>query len=142
MPYLKIKVANNGRDNDWTTINDLTLDKATISNATITSVDNETSPTSKIEIAKGELKIGIGDEQKNLDEYLSLNTSGCTVGNTKTPGDYEYWGEKKPKEGDLYVQKKEVIQGEETITYSLLWYHNGSSATDGTQWTLMNAVWG
>lgn len=131
MPYLKIRTAYD-TDNDWTTINDLTLDKATITkNATITSVDDEINPKSQIVITGGQLKIGIEGNQKNLDEYLSLNTSECTVGSNdgETPDDYEWVTGKILDKGDLFIQQR-------TDGYSLLWYY------DGTNWKRVHAIWG
>lgn len=140
-------------ENDGTIENGGTISGGSISNATITSVDSEENltskieisngyirsvnkeenPTSKIEISGGQLKIGIGDNPKNLDDYLSLNTSGCTVGDENTPEDYKQWGEKSPKKGDLYIQ---IIDD-----YSLLWYHNGATA-ENNPWVRVNAIWG
>lgn len=150
MPYLKIKVANN-TDNDWTIINDLNLNKLTIdeegtldNKGTISggSIINtkvvDKKVVQSVEISNGELKIqSPGDTTgQSLSEYLNLNTSGCTVGNSSEPESYTNWGKKTPKKGDLYIQLKTVGEGSEAVTYSLLWYR------DDTGWKHVHAIWG
>lgn len=164
MPYLKIKVANDGKDSDWAVINNLNLDTLSVSgntaidgNATIkgnTTIGDAASDTltvnanvttfksagikdgknQSIEISNGELKIqSSGNTPQSLSEYLNLNTSGCTVGDSSEPGSYTKWGNKTPKKGDLYIQLKTE---DNDITYSLLWYR------DNSEWKRVYAIWG
>lgn len=178
MPYLKIKVANDGKDTDWTTINSLDLSTLNVNgtttisgdttisgNATINgnttigdaasdkltinanvekfvSTGTKDSQTQSVEISNGELKIqSPGDTaRQSLSEYLNLNTSGCTVGDSNEPEDYKYWGKKKYKKGDLYIQLK-VQNG---TTYSLLWYCDEKTENNKTKtyWKHVHAIWG
>lgn len=193
MPYLKIKVANNGKSDDWVTVSNLNLNTLSVSgdttiggNATIngsatikgdTTIDgnmaikgnttigddttigdntnadtltikanvkefisvgkDENDQTQSVEISDGELKIQSpgNTTRQSLIDYLNLNTSGCTVGNSSEPGSYTSWS-RDPKKGDLYIQLKTVGEGSAATTYSLLWYR------DDTGWKHVHAIWG
>ena len=163
MPYLKIKVADNGDSNDWITINNLNLSTLSVSgNATISgnttingnttigdantdtltinanvkkfkSTKTENGQTQSVEISDGELKI-----QSPGKAVLSLGDylNLNTSGCTVGSSSGEEPGNYGWTAAGKTPKRGDLFIQQRTDGYSLLWYY------DNTTWKRVHAIWG
>lgn len=131
MPYLKIKTAN-GTGNDWTTINDLTLNELTVvDNLYIGDETFEEKFNTQIKSIKDEVDDKIDEVNAALAALEDGGTSFTVYGGDTGPTIEAAKG-------------KFAIQITTTGNYSILWYSKPNRINNPTSytWARVNAIWG
>lgn len=132
MPYLKIKTSN-VTGSEWTTIDDLNLDKLTIDEATVTgevTVSNfeqikTTTPTTLPDFI-----------DSKISTYVSKNTSPSFVFAANSSNSSTW----TPSTGGLEASPGLFAIEERGDKYNLLWYSKKNG--DSYSWARVHSIWG